>query len=151
MTDSATMDYLLPNPDTQPEFYADVPTKRLIAWIIDFVVIALISAVVALFTIVGLFFFAFLMFGIGFIYRTVTLTTGSATWGMRLVSLEFRDRTGRAFDLGSAFLHTLGYHVSISVFPLQIISIGLMLMSSRRQGLTDHLMGSVAINRSARY
>ncbi len=145
------MDYLLPDPDTQPEFYADVPTKRLIAWVIDTVVIVAMSAVVALFTVVGLFFFAFLLLIIGFIYRTITLTSGSATWGMRLTSLEMRDRTGRRFDFGSAFLHTLGYHVSLSVFPLQLISIGLMLMSSRRQGLTDHVMGSVAINRAARY
>lgn len=145
------MDYLLPDPDTQPEFYADVPTKRLIAWFIDMVVIVAITSIVALFTVVGLFFFAFLLLVIGFIYRTITLTTGSATWGMRLTSLEMRDRTGRQFDLGSAFLHTLGYHVSISIFPLQLISIGLMLMSARRQGLTDHVMGSVAINRAARY
>ncbi|WP_127112302.1 RDD family protein [Shimia sediminis] len=151
MTETAHMDYLLPDPDTQPEFYADVPTKRLIAWVIDTVVIVAMSAVVALFTVVGLFFFAFLLLIIGFIYRTITLTSGSATWGMRLTSLEMRDRTGRRFDFGSAFLHTLGYHVSLSVFPLQLISIGLMLMSSRRQGLTDHVMGSVAINRAARY
>ena len=145
------MDYLLPDPDTQPEFYADVPTKRLIAWVIDTIVIVAITSVVALFTVVGLFFFAFLLLVIGFIYRTITLTTGSATWGMRLTSLEMRDLTGRPFDLGSAALHTLGYHISISIFPLQLISIGLMLMSARRQGLTDHLMGSVAINRAARY
>ena len=31
------------------------------------------------------------------------------------------------------------------------IAILLMLMSARRQGLTDHVMGSVAINRAARY
>ena len=151
MTDTAHMDYLLPDPDTQPEFYADVPTKRLIAWFIDMVVIVAITSFVALFTVVGLFFFAFLLLVIGFIYRTITLTTGSATWGMRLTSLEFRDRTGRRFDFGSAFLHTLGYHVSISIFPLQLISIGLMLTSARRQGLTDHVLGSVAINRTARY
>ncbi|WP_299350291.1 RDD family protein [uncultured Shimia sp.] len=151
MSTTAQMDFQLPDPDTQPAFYADVPTKRLIAWVIDLVVIVAISSVVALFTVVGLFFFAFILLIVGFIYRTITLSTHSATWGMRLTSIEFRDRTGRHFDFGSAFLHTLGYHVSISIFPLQLISIGLMLMSSRGQGLTDHVMGSVAINRAARY
>lgn len=152
MTHMAQMDYILPNPDTQPEFYADVPTKRLVAWVLDLIVIVAISAVIVPFTaFVGLFFFGFLMLVTGFVYRTVTLATGSATWGMRLVSIEFRDRTGRQFDLGSAFLHTLGYHLSFSFFPAQIVSIILMLTTSRAQGLTDHVMGSVAINRPARF
>ncbi|MEQ9693516.1 RDD family protein [Shimia sp. SDUM112013] len=142
----------LPDPDMQSEFYADVPTKRLLAWLVDFVVIALFSALIVPFTaFTALWFFPALLLVVGFVYRTITLTTKSATWGMRLFSIEFRDRTGRAFDFGSAFLHTLGYHVSISVFPLQIVSIILMLTSSRKQGLTDHFMGSVAINRAARF
>jgi ABC-type multidrug transport system permease subunit len=145
-------DFTLPDPDIQPEFYSDVPTKRLIAWVIDTVIAFAISALVVVFTVgLGLFIFAFILLVVGFIYRTVTLATGSATWGMRLVSLEFRDREGRQFDLGSAFLHTIGYHVSVSVFPLQILSIILMLTSARAQGLTDHVMGSVAINRAARF
>ncbi len=146
------MDFLLPDPDSQPEFYADVPTKRLIAWVVDTVITVLLSAIIIPFTaFTGLFFFPFLMLITGFLYRTVTLANGSATWGMRLAALEMRDRTGRRFDLGTAFLHTLGYHVSISVFPLQLLSIVLMLTTSRAQGLTDHVMGSVALNRSARY
>lgn len=151
MTHMDQMDYVLPDPDTQPEFYADVPTKRLVAWGIDLVIIVAISAIIVPFTaFVGLFFFGFLMLTVGFIYRTATLATGSATWGMRLVSVEFRDRTGHRFDLGQAFLHTLGYHLSFSFFPAQIVSIALMLTSARAQGLTDHIMGSVAINRPAR-
>ena len=152
MTDATQMDYLLPDPTTQPEFYADVPTKRLVAWVFDLVIVVILSLVVVVFTaFVGFFFFGFLMLVTGFIYRTVTLAAGSATIGMRLVSIEFRDRNGRRFDLGHAFLHTLGYHLSISIFPAQIVSIVLMLTSSRAQGLTDHVMGSVAINRPARY
>ncbi|CUJ98795.1 RDD family protein [Shimia thalassica] len=142
----------LPDPDTQSEFYADIPTKRLLAWLVDMVLIAVVSAIIVPFTaFTGLFFFPALMLVVGFLYRTITLTTSSATWGMRLFSIEFRDRTGRTFDFGSAILHTLGYHISISVFPLQIVSIILMLTSARKQGLTDYFMGSVAINRPARY
>lgn len=152
MTYSAHMNDYLPDPDTQPEFYADVPTKRLIAWVIDTVITVFLAALIVPFTaFTGIFFFPFLMLVAGFIYRTFTIATGSATLGMRLTSIEFRDRTGRRFDLGAAFLHTLGYHISISVFPLQLVSVALMLMSSRAQGLTDHVMGSVAINRVARY
>jgi len=145
-------DYTLPDPETQPEFYADVPTKRLVAFFIDIVVTLLISLLVLPFTaFIGLFFFAFLMSATGFAYRVVTLATGSATWGMRLVSLEMRDRAGMRFDLATAFLHTTGFYISCAVFPLQLISVVLMLTTTRAQGLSDHLLGSVAINRSARF
>ncbi len=146
------MDLLLPDPDSQPEFYADVPLKRLIAWGVDTVITALISALILPFTaFTGLFFFPLLMLVTGFVYRTATLASGSATWGMRLAAVEFRDRHGHRFDLTTAFLHTAGYHISISAFPLQILSIALMLGSRRAQGLTDHLMGTVALNRAARF
>jgi uncharacterized RDD family membrane protein YckC len=145
-------DYTLPDPETQPEFYADVPTKRLVAFVIDTVISILIAIVILPFTaFIGLFFFAFLVSGAGFVYRIVTLATGSATWGMRLVSLEMRDRAGQRFDLSTAFLHTTGFYISCAVFPLQLISVILMLTTPRAQGLSDHVMGSVAINRSARF
>lgn len=47
----------LPDPDYQAEFYQDVPTKRLIAWIADTIVIVLISLLIVPFTaFTGLFF-----------------------------------------------------------------------------------------------
>jgi uncharacterized RDD family membrane protein YckC len=142
----------LPDPEFQAEFYADVPMKRLIAWIADTILIALICVLILPFTaFTGIFFFPFLMLTVGFAYRVVTIANGSATWGMRLMAIELRDRTGRRFDLGQAFLHTLGYSVSIAVPVLQVISVVLMLTSSRAQGLTDHVMGSVVLNRAAAY
>ncbi|MCW9042324.1 MAG: RDD family protein [Pseudopelagicola sp.] len=145
-------DYTLPDPDTQPEFYADVPTKRLVAFVIDTILSIIIAILILPFTaFIGLFFFAFLVSAAGFVYRVVTLATGSATWGMRLVSLEMRDRNGQRFDLVSAFLHTVGFYISCAVFPLQLISVVLMLTTARAQGLSDHVMGCVAINRSARF
>ena len=144
--------FALPDPETQSEFYADVPTKRLIAWVVDVVLIALVCVVILPFTaFTGIFFFPFLMAVVGFIYRVVTLASGSATWGMRLVSIEMRRQTGDKFDFASALLHTIGFYVSVAMAPLQLISIVLMLTSARAQGLTDHVMGSVAINRAARY
>ena len=147
-----TRAYALPNPETQPEFYADVPVKRLVAWIIDMVLIAILCVLILPFTaFTGIFFFPFLILVVGFVYRVVTLANGSATFGMRFVGVEFRTQHGERFELGHAFLHTLGYSISLSFFILQVISIVLMLTTSRAQGLTDHIMGSVAINRAARY
>ncbi len=143
--------FALPDPQTQSEFYADVPLKRLFAWVIDVVLIAIVGLLILPFTaFTGVFFFPALMAVVGFVYRVVTLASGSATWGMRLVSLEMRRQTGDRFDFTTALLHTIGFYVSVAMAPLQLISIVLMLMSSRAQGLTDHVMGTVAINRAAR-
>ncbi|CUH53012.1 RDD family protein [Shimia marina] len=144
--------YALPDPDTQSEFYQDVTFKRALAWVTDSALVFVLCVLVLPFTaFTGLLFFGGLVLVFGFAYRVVTLTTGSATWGMRLMSIEMRQSDGARFDLGAAFLHTLGYRVSVMFPILQIISIVLMLTSARKQGLTDHVMGTVAINRAARY
>ncbi|MBU3261306.1 RDD family protein [Roseovarius sp. PS-C2] len=140
----------LPDPVTQPEFYSDVPAKRLLAWVVDTVLIVLICLLIVPFTaFTGLFFFPFLMLIVGFAYRVVTIARGSATWGMRLVSLEFRKLDGQRFDLSMALLHTLGLTISFGFPILQVISIVLMLTTERGQGLSDHVLGTVALNRRA--
>lgn len=147
-----TRAYALPDPVSQPEFYADVPTKRFLSWIADMVLIGILCVLILPFTaFTGIFFFPFLIMVVGFAYRVITLTNGSATLGMRFFGIEFRTQHGDRFDLGTAFMHTLGYSVSFTFFVLQIISIVLMMTSSRSQGLTDHVLGSVVINKAARY
>jgi len=140
----------LADPQRQPEFYASVPFKRAIAWIIDNLLIALLCLLILPFTaFVAVFFFPFLMLIVGFAYRVITLAGGSATLGMRLMAIEFRTLDATRFDLPNAFWHTVGYSVSWGIFPLQIVSIVLMLTSARGQGLTDHVLGTVALNRRA--
>ncbi len=149
MTDTA---WGLPDPNTHPAFYADVPLKRFFAWVVDVILIGLLTLLALPFTLfAGLFFLPLLVLTISFFYRWFTLASGSATLGMRLASIEFRTAEGERFDSAAAFLHTLGYIVSVSVFPLQLVSIVLMLVSDRKQGLTDHVLGTAAINRAARY
>jgi len=142
--------WALPDPETQPEFYADVPAKRLVAFVVDTLVIIVLSLLVVPFTaFTGLFFFPVLMAVIGFAYRVVTITRGSATWGMRLVAIEFRAADGRRFDLGLAFAHTLGLTISFGLPLLQVASIVLMLTRPRGEGLSDLVLGTVALNRRA--
>lgn len=145
------MNTALPDPYANAEMYADVPTKRLIAWCVDFLAIAAMTVVlvpITLFT--ALFYLPFLALMVSFLYRWTTLTMGGATWGMRFASIEIRDARGARPDMLTALLHTLGYHVSVAIFPLQLVSIALMLMSERKQGLTDHILGTVALNRRSR-
>ncbi len=142
--------HALPDPDRQPQFYSGIPSKRLLAWVIDTVLIVLICALIVPFTaFTGLFFFPLLVLVVGFAYRVVTLTGGSATPGMRFAAIEFRTQHGERFDLSNAFLHTLGYSISFAFPILQVISVVLMLTNARAQGLTDHVLGTVALARRA--
>lgn len=141
----------LPDPYYQREFYADVPTKRAIAWAVDIALIGALSLLVVVFTaFIGLFFFGLIFAGIGFVYRVTSLATRSATPGMRMAAIELRSGSGERLDPAQAFLHTLGYYVSMGTFVLQIGSIILMLTTPRGQGLSDMVLGTVALNRRAR-
>ena len=137
-----------PDPEMQPEFYDGVPTKRLLAWVVDMIVIVGLCLLILPFTVfTGIFFFPFLLLVVGFIYRVITLTTGSATWGMRLMGMELRTLRDAPFDFGTALFHTLGYSFSVAMAPLQFISIVLMCVTDRKQGLSDMVLGTVAVNR----
>ena len=130
-----------------PRLYDGVTIKRGIAWVFDVALIALLGAVVLPFTaFTGLFFFPLLMLVVGFFYRWFTLAGGSSTWGMRLLGIRFRDIQGAPLSTGLALAHTAGYTASITIAPLQLISVVLMLVTARGQGLTDHLLGTEAIN-----
>ena len=138
----------LPDPISQPQFYASVASKRLVAWIVDSIVIHVLSLIVVLLTaFVGLFIWPLLYLVVGFAYRTVTLANGSATWGMRFAGVEIRNAFGERLDLGLALAHTAGYTLSIAIPLIQVVSIIMMLTSARGQGLTDAFLGTVALNR----
>ena len=138
----------LPDPELQPEFYASVPTKRLIAWIVDTLLIGLVGIVLLPLTgFLALFFLPLFYLIVGFLYRVVTIGAWSATPGMALMSIEFRRHDGHPFDGAHALLHTLGFSVSVAFVLPQVISVVLMATGARGQGLTDVILGSTAINR----
>lgn len=140
-----------PDPDRHAEFYDGVLMKRFVAWIFDLVLIAAITALIVPFTaFTALFFLPVLFLATGFLYRWITLSGRSATLGMRLLSIEFIDRHGRRFDAATALAWTLGYTLSMAFVLPQILSVVLMVLSARAQGLTDLVLGSVAINSPAR-
>ncbi len=140
----------LPNPDTQPEFYQSVTSKRFVAWLFDIALISLLCIVPVFLTFgAGLFFLPLIYAVISFIYRVITISNGSATLGMRFMGIELRDAFGERMDMGKALAHTAGYFISMAFFVVQIISIIMMLTSARCQGLTDAFLGTVMINQRA--
>jgi len=130
-----------------PHLYDGVTIKRGFAWIFDVVLIAMLCALVLPFTaFTGIFFFPALMLFVGFLYRWFTLAGGSSTWGMRMMGIRFRDHKGAPLSSGLALAHTFDYTISVAIAPLQLISVILMLVTQRGQGLSDLVLGTEAIN-----
>ena len=124
MTHFATHNPSLPDPIDHAEFYADVTFKRLLAFLVDSVLIILITIlIIPLTAFTAIFFLGFLGLMVSLAYRTLTLAGGSATPGMRLMSIEFRTYEGEKLGLGTAFIHTVLFSVSMSMVIPQVISI----------------------------
>lgn len=137
----------LPDPMTDPSPYQGVALKRGLAWLVDMALILAVSALTIPFTVfLSLFVFPGVVLLVGFLYRLLTVASGSATWGMRLFGIEFRNLDGNRLDGQEALLHVLGYTVSLALSPLQLISVILMIVSPRGQGLTDLALNTTAVN-----
>ena len=139
----------IPYPHSHPEFYESVTTKRFFAWLIDSIIVLGILTITSPFTFfVSLFLFPFFYAAIDFVYRTATLTMGSATFGMRLMAVELRHESGHRLDFVTSLFHTIGLYVSYAFVLVQIASIGMMVTRDDRKGLTDLVVGTVMVNRT---
>ncbi|WP_136683003.1 RDD family protein [Falsirhodobacter xinxiangensis] len=148
----ATMMDALPDPDRHAEFYDGVTTKRGLAWLVDLLLIFAITVIIIPFTaFTALFFYPLLYLTVSFCYRWVALTRKSATPGMRLFGIEFLNARGERLGGIESLLHVIGYTFSIGTLLVQVLSVSLMLTTRRGQGLTDLVLGTVAINRAARH
>lgn len=142
----------LPDPDIDRDFYEGLPLKRLVAWCLDLVVVLAIGLPLALAFGVFTLGFGFVLFpgilaGVAFLYRMATLSSGSATWGMRFLGIEFRRGDGSRFDGLTSFLHTAIQTVAFGFFVLQVLSCVTVCVTRYRQSLPDIILGTTAINR----
>jgi uncharacterized RDD family membrane protein YckC len=141
-----------PDPVQQNYFYADVPVKRALAWLFDSVLIGFVVALMIPLTgFLALFFLGGLYVVVSFLYRWIGLSRNSATMGMRMVGIEFRGAQGYPMDVGTAFVHTLAYAVSVAFVIPQIISVLMICFTRRGQSLSDLVLGVVLVNRRALY
>jgi len=145
---SLPMSHGLPDPEYDHAFYDGVPAKRLFAWIVDVILVTATTFVLGLLTFSLLWWvWPIVYLTVDFFYRAGSIASGSATLGMRLMNLELRGPGGARFSRGEAVLHTLAYMVAAGFFILQLISIVMIALGARHQGLHDLLIGSAAINR----
>lgn len=141
----------LPDPELQVEFYADVPAKRLVAWVIDTIItVALTAVIVLLSAFTALFILPLVFFAVAFVYRSVTIARHGATPGMQLLAIGLRTSSGDIPTPVEAMIHTFLFLVFSAMILPQILSIAMILMTARRQSPGDMLLGMAMLNRAAR-
>ena len=147
----------LPDPERDAQFYDGVPARRVVAFLIDLVVVlALDAVIVAVLAVVGVVTLGlgWLLIGpavlaSGFLYRWAMLSAISATVGMVLTGIEIRGPEGRRLDQRQALLHTGAFYLTMLSVVVLLVSMIVSLASPRGQMLHDLLIGSAAINRPA--
>src|SRR5208282_3336102 len=148
------------DPRANPELFEGLLTRRVVAFIIDLIVIAIPLVAAAMF----IFVFGLVTFGLGWAlfwllspasviwalaYYGGTLGSGaSATLGMRAMDIEMRTWNGAPayFVLGA--VHAVVYWISISVLTPFVLLVGFF--DARRRLLHDMLVGTVLINNAGR-
>ena len=148
------------DPDSQPELFRGVLTRRVFAFLIDLVVLSVPVILGYLFIAV----FGLITLGLGWalfwlawpativwaiVYYGASIGgPHSATMGMRAMDLEVRTWYGAPgyFVLGAC--HAVLYWVSISFLTPLVLLVGLF--NGRRRLLHDIILGTVVINSSVR-
>src|SRR5689334_22940154 len=148
------------DPYAEPELFRGVLTRRVIAFLIDVIVLS----VPVILAIIFIAVFGVVTLGLGWAlfwlvspasiiwaivyYGTTIGGPHSATIGMRVMDLELRTWYGAPgyFVLGA--VHAVCFWISISVLSPLVLLIGLF--NSRRRLLHDFLLGTVIVNTSVR-
>jgi uncharacterized RDD family membrane protein YckC len=147
------------DPWANPQLFSGVLTRRLIAFLIDLIVISIPVILAVIFIAV----FGLVTLGLGWglfwlvspatviwpiVYYGMSLGgPHSATWGMRTMDLQMRTFSGTPgyFLLGCA--HAVLFWASISFLTPLVLVVGLL--NGRRQLLHDLVLGTVVVNNSA--
>jgi len=148
------------DPVAQPELFDGVLARRVAAFVVDLIVIAVPLIAAAVF----IFVFGLVTFGLGwmlfwllspasviwalFYYGFTLGSPASATLGMRVMEIEMRTWYGAPayFVLGA--VHAVVYWISVSVLTPLILLVGLF--DARKRLLHDMLVGTVLINSAGR-
>jgi uncharacterized RDD family membrane protein YckC len=148
------------DPAANPELFEGVLARRIVAFIIDVIIIAIpLIAAAAFILVFGLF-----TLGLGWAlfwflspasviwalaYYGMTLgSPASATIGMRAMEIEMRTWYGAPIYFVLGAVHAVVFWVSVSVLTPFILLVGFF--NARRRLLHDILVGTVLINNKAR-
>ncbi len=133
--------------------FTGVPFKRVVAYLIDVIAIAVLMAVEwFFFQIIGVLSFGLLSpillvmwIATPLAYHTLFIGgSSSATLGMRFMGIEVRVLNGDRPGYLLAALQTIAFYVTVGLTNVLILIVALF--NSRRRCLHDYLCGTVVIN-----
>lgn len=144
------------DPVAMPDLFEGVRTKRIFAFCIDAIAVAILTCVAAVLVfILGIFtlglawfFYAFLAQGVAILYTAFTLGgPNAATPGMRAMGLEMRLwYGGRPYPL-LAVMHLLLFWFSVALLTPFVLLVSLF--TDRKRLLHDLILGTVVMNSAA--
>ena len=148
------------DPAANPELFEGVIARRIVAFLIDFLILSIPVVFVSMFIFVAgivTFGLGFLLYGLlwpgmviwAIVYYGMTLgSAASATIGMRIMDIEMRTWYGSPayFVLGA--VHAIAFWVTTSALTPLVLLVGLL--NERRRLLHDFLLGTVVVNNEHR-
>ncbi len=141
------------DPYAQPELFEEVRRRRVGAFLIDVILVLLMTFVAYIvLAVAGLFTFGLAWFLLGIAFPAIALAysaitfggPASATIGMRMMDLEMRTWYGSPMYALLGAFHTLLYYFSVSILTPFILLVALF--NARKRCLHDYLCGTVVIN-----
>lgn len=143
-----------PDPLERPELYDGLIWRRVVAYILDVLLIAGLSLCAwVVFGLAGILSFGLLTpLGIMALavlpvaYHSFFLGRQGATPGMRIFDVEVRSWTGGRPDYFQAFLVTVLFYTTVAVTAWLVLAVALF--NDRRRTLHDFLAGTVAVRRT---
>jgi uncharacterized RDD family membrane protein YckC len=148
------------DPVVRPELFEGVLARRVIAFFIDIIIIAVPVVFAAFF----IFIFGLITFGLGWflfwlwwpatviwalVYYGITLGSAhSATVGMRVMDLQMRSWYGAPAYFLLGVTHAIVFWLSVSLLTPFILLVGFF--NERRRLLHDFITGTVVINHPTR-
>ena len=142
------------DPLAMPHYYHDIIFLRVVAYLIDVVIVGgLMATAFMAISISGLFTFGLgftligpVLFIIPIAYHTLLIGGPcSATWGMRLMGIEVRRWRGGRPGLLQAAILTILFYGSIILTGWVILIVGCF--SNSRRCLHDYYSGTVVVNK----
>ena len=142
------------DPATQPELFEGILSRRIVAFMIDAIIVFLLMVPAALIVfILGFFTFTlawwilfpplFAIVALGYVGFTLG-GPQSATVGMRATRIEMRTWNGGTMFMLLAVMHALIFWFSVGLLTPLVLLVGLF--TYRRQLLHDLLLGVVMVN-----
>src|SRR6266700_5422474 len=147
------------DPAANPELFEGVVARRIVAFLVDFLILSIPVVFVSMFIFVAgivTFGLGFLLYGLlwpgmviwAIVYYGMTFgSPASATIGMRIMDIEMRTWYGSPayFVLGA--VHAVVFWITVSVLTPLMLLVGFF--NERRRLLHDILVGTIVINNVA--